>query len=53
MSVLFADVAGFWAPGALGAGGRSTAEVVTLMNEMYSAFEKLLAKHQVRECVNV
>ncbi|GAX78845.1 hypothetical protein CEUSTIGMA_g6283.t1 [Chlamydomonas eustigma] len=46
VSVLFADIAGFWAPGSPGS-GRTTADVVMLMNEMYSLFEALLNKHQL------
>lgn len=44
VTVLFADLDGFW-DGSMAQ--RSTTEAVTLMNEMYSVFEKLLAKHQV------
>jgi len=44
VTVLFADLAGFW-DGTMAQ--KSTTEAVTLMNEMYAVFEKLLAKHQV------
>ncbi|GFH08717.1 uncharacterized protein HaLaN_03729, partial [Haematococcus lacustris] len=43
VTVLFADLAGFW-EGEMA--NKSTSEAVTLMNDMYSVFEKLVAKHQ-------
>ncbi len=42
------DVAGWLSSQALSA--RNTADVVVVLNEMYSAFEKLLLKHQVFRC---
>ena len=42
VSVLFADIAGFWSQSS--SMGRTTTEVVSLMNEMYSVFEALLVR---------
>ncbi|KAG2487120.1 hypothetical protein HYH03_014233 [Edaphochlamys debaryana] len=45
VSVLFADVAGWLSTQSLSS--RNTSDVITVLNEMYSAFEKLLLKYQV------